>query len=107
MKNINHLALGAALTLLVGGASAADMVNNYVDGMGGVVKNASGECWRTSYQDTDKKLEECGYPAPVAEDVVQTSTDKLELVASPTAASLTTTVEGDIQVTGAMLFGFE
>ena len=89
---------------LVSAALADDMVSGYVTGGAGgtVVKNSSGECWRSQYDKTTEKLPECGYeePAPVVEAQV-------EVVAAPTAASITGKVMHKITIGAAMLFGFD
>jgi len=96
---------GLAAICLVGvvsGAVAEDMVSGYVTaGSGSVVKDGSGNCWRSQYDNTTDKLPECGYeqPAPVEAQV--------EVVATPTAATITGTVQQKITIAAAMLFGFD
>ncbi|MCB1774668.1 MAG: hypothetical protein KDI88_13715 [Gammaproteobacteria bacterium] len=81
------------------------MVKNFVtSGSGSFVKDSSGGCWRTSYEDTTDRPVECGYPAPAAEMVV---TKQVEVVAAPTAATLTTMVMEKIEIAAVMLFGFD
>ncbi|MCP5438403.1 MAG: OmpA family protein [Chromatiaceae bacterium] len=81
-------------------AMAEDMVNNYVESpSGSVVTNPYGECWRTPYQDTTEKLEECGYAKPKSMSV--------EVVATPTAATITAKVMEEITIAASMLFAFD
>lgn len=106
--NIKHVAAivgcAAAIALSVN-VAADDMVNNFVtSGSGSFVKNSAGECWRTSYQDTSDKPVECGYPAPKPEMVM---TEQVEVVAAPTAATLTKMVMDKIEIAAVMLFGFD
>ena len=76
-------------------------VEDYVSSpYGEVYKNTYGECWRSRFDDTTDKLEECGYEKPVV--VVEK-----ELVLAPTAATLTTTVAEEINIRAALLFGFD
>lgn len=85
-------------------AMAEDMVSGYVTpGSGeGVVKNSSGECWRSQYDETTDKRPECGYkePKPVVEA-------QIEVVATPTAATVTGKVMKKISIAAGMLFGFD
>jgi len=110
-KNVNLI---LAAMVLVGSASLAiaeEMVPNYyTDGSGSVIMNSGGKCWRTTAQDTTDKRVECGYPAPVVEEVVVVEEPVVvtqEVVAAPTAASLTTTVDELITIDAAVLFGFD
>lgn len=80
-------------------ATANEMVENYgVSSDGAVVTTGFGGCLRTSYKDTDEKLVECGYPAPVME---------VEVVATPTAATITAKVVEKIAIAAKMLFAFD
>jgi OOP family OmpA-OmpF porin len=103
---INTMAVAAAFCVnaaFVSSAMADDLVNNYVtSSTGSVLKDSSGECWRTGYQDTAEKLEECGYEKPMA--VV---TEQVEMVAAPTAASITAMVAEKVEIAAVMLFGFD
>lgn len=81
-----------------------DMVKDYVKTTSGeVVKTSYGDCWRSDYDKTDEKLQECGYPAPEPVKVEK------EVVIAPeaTAASVTTTVYEDIAISAALLFDFD
>ena len=97
---------GLAVIGVVGFATAAiaeDTVSGYVTaGSGSVVKDSSGNCWRSQYDETADKLPECGYqePAPAVEAQV-------EVVATPTAATITGTMMQKIVIGAAMLFGFD
>ncbi|MGV6825588.1 MAG: OmpA family protein [bacterium] len=106
MKSINKIAAVAAFGLVaLSGPLAADghMVKSYlVDSAGSEVKSSSGECVRWSKKTDDKRVN-CGYPAPVAEVVTATQ----EIVAAPTAATVTTTVDEYISMTAAILFKFD
>jgi OOP family OmpA-OmpF porin len=97
---------GLAVIGFLGLASAAvaeDMVSGYVTGgSGAVVKDSYGNCWRSSYDETTNKLPECGYEEP--KPVVET---QIEVVAAPTAATITSTVMQKITIGAAMLFGFD
>jgi OOP family OmpA-OmpF porin len=62
-----------------------------------VIKNSAGECWRTSYSDTDKKLEECGYAKPEPEEVA---------VVEPPKPAPTKVIE-KITLSANMLFDFD
>ena len=107
MRSFNGIGLMLAAALIVANASVAaeEMVPNYyTDSSGTVIKNTDGECWRTISKDTTDKLIECGYPAPPAEAPVVVTQ---ELVAAPTAASVTTTVDEMITIDAAVLFGFD
>ena len=99
--------LGVVLSIMSVSAFAEDgmgMVNSYVKSAGGVVKNSYGECWRSRFEETTEKLEECGYAPPPPPVVV-----KQEIVIAPaaTAATVTTTVFEDIAISAALLFGFD
>ena len=105
MKSVKFLR-GLIGTALVGFASvsvADDMVDGYVTGgAGGVVKDSSGGCWRSQYEETTEKLTECGYPAPAP--VVEA---QVEVVVAPTAVTMTEQVKEKIVIGAAMLFGFD
>jgi OOP family OmpA-OmpF porin len=81
---------------------ANETVNNYLrSGTGEVVTDGSGECWRTSYADTTEKLVECGYPG------AETMSRQVEVVAAPTAASVTSMAMDDVEIAAIMLFAFD
>jgi len=104
--NLVQVLRGIAVVGLVGFMSAAvadDLVSGYVTaGSGSVVKDSSGNCWRSQYDETTDKRTECGYqePAPVVEAQV-------EVVATPTAATITGQAMQKITIAAAMLFGFD
>ena len=103
MNMVSKLALGGivlAQLSLSGPVMASEMVKNYVQSVAGVVMTGSGECLRTPFMDTDIKLVECGYPAPVEEVDV-------EVVAAPTAATVTAQMADKIAIAAEMLFGFD
>ena len=103
MKLFTRTLIGTlALTSLVSTGVLAEDVKSYVTGASGITKNSAGECWRTPYM-TDAKLEECGYakPAPAPAPA------KVEVVAAPSAASMTTKVAEKITLSAAMLFDFD
>lgn len=82
---------------------ADDMVEGYVKSpYGAVYKNSFGECWRSSFKETTEKLEECGYQKPTPTMVI-----KQEVVAAPTAVTVTTKMEEKINIRAALLFGFD
>jgi OOP family OmpA-OmpF porin len=103
MKLTKRINLTLTAILLFGGVSLAvaeEMVPNYTkDGAGSVVTDSAGDCVRTPNMNTPDKLVECGYP----EKVMVTK----ELVAAPTAVSMTTTVADVISIDAAVLFGFD
>ena len=106
MKKLN-LILGMAIIgsqLAISGiASADEMVNSYVKSSGAAVLNSAGECWRTGYSDTTEKLEACGYVMPAPEP----ETAKVEIVATPTAATISTKVMEKVTIAANMLFAFD
>lgn len=102
LQIVRGIAVAAAIGIAPN-AMADDAVSGYVTGAAGsVVKDSAGNCWRTGYQDTSEKLPECGYaaPAPVVEAQV-------EVVAAPTAATVTERVMEKVTIAAAMLFGFD
>ncbi len=100
MKKLIIPALVLAVVLTQSVVLASDFVNDYVASpYGEVYKNSYGECWRSRFEDTTEKLEECGY---VNEIIVEQ-----ELVVAPTAATLTTTVAEEINIRAALLFAFD
>ena len=108
MIKLKDLALATTFGLVLSVMSVSafaedDMVNSYVKSAGGVVKNSYGECWRSRFEDTTEKLEECGY-APPAPVVVEK-----EIVIAPAepAAPEITTVFEEIAISAALLFGFD
>ncbi|MCG6967621.1 MAG: OmpA family protein [Chromatiaceae bacterium] len=100
---LNKIMVAALFATQLGfsaGALADETVPNYVEAPSGtVVKSGSGECVRTRFDDTTKKLEECGYPAE--------PTMEVEVVAAPTAATITATVSEQITIAASMLFAFD
>ena len=104
MKKLN-LILGMAIIgsqlAITGIASADEMVNGYVKSSGATVLNSAGECWRTGYTDTTEKLEACGYVMPEPE------TARVEIVATPTAATISTKVMEKVTIAANMLFAFD
>ncbi len=93
-------ALFGAQVTFSAGVLAEDTVKNYVDtSSGSVITNSYGECWRTSYDDTTEKREECGYE--------KQQTMEVEVVTAPTAATLTTKVMEEITIAANMLFAFD
>ena len=103
MKKKLVLALALSATLLQTSIFANDgFVKDYVASpYGEVYKNSYGECWRSRFDDTIDKREECGYEKPKTLMVEQ------ELVVAPTAATLTTTVSEQINIRAALLFAFD
>ena len=100
MKKIIIAMLALAVVLSQSTVIADDFVNDYVSSpYGEVYKNSYGECWRSRFEDTTEKLEECGY---VKEVIVEQ-----ELVVAPTAATLTTRVAEVINIRAALLFAFD
>jgi len=97
---IPSIALAAVLSQSSVIAAGDGFVEDYVTSpYGEVYKNSYGECWRSRFEDTTDKLEECGYPAPV---IIEQ-----ELVVAPTASTLTTTIAEQINIRAALLFAFD
>jgi len=98
---IPSIALAAILSQSSVIAAGDGFVEDYVTSpYGEVYKNSYGECWRSRFDDTTDKLEECGYK-PAAVIIEQ------ELVVAPTAATLTTTIAEEINIRAALLFAFD
>jgi OOP family OmpA-OmpF porin len=89
------VALGLAVVILPVSANAGDdLVQSYVKNpYGQVVKNSFGECWRSQFEDTTEKLEECGYMKA-----------KAEVVEAPPVME---TVFETIKINAALLFDFD
>lgn len=102
MKKQAILAAAFSAVLFQPTAFAGDgFVEDYVGNpYGEVYKNSYGECWRSRFEDTTEKLEECGYEKPVV--VVEQ-----EMVIASTAATVTTTVAEEINIRAALLFDFD
>lgn len=103
MSKLYKSLLGSIVLVSFSGlATAEDMVHNYAtSSSGSVVTTQYGGCLRTDYEDTSKKLEECGYekaPEPVME---------VEVVATPKAATITAKVVEKIAIAANMLFAFD
>jgi len=99
-KRVNLILAAGVLVAGVSLAVAEELVPNYAkDGAGTVVMDGAGDCVRTLDKSTPVKLVECGYP----EKVMVTE----EVVAAPTAVSMTTTVDNVINIDAAVLFGFD
>ena len=99
---IPSIALAAVLSQSSVIAAGDGFVKDYVTSpYGEVYKNSYGECWRSRFDDTTDKLEECGYAKPVPVVIEQ------ELVVAPTAATLTTTIAESINIRAALLFAFD
>ncbi len=97
-------ALALAMIISQGSAMAEEdgFVDDYVSSpYGEVYKNSYGECWRSRFEDSTDKLEECGY------EKEQTLVVEQELIIAPTAATLTTTVAEEINIRAALLFAFD
>jgi OmpA-OmpF porin, OOP family len=100
-------AVGLAASLVP--AIAQDMVKGYVTGTSGtVVKNSAGDCWRSQFDESSSKLPECGYaePAPAPAPALAPGA-ALEVVTTPTAATITGTMMERITIAAAMLFSFD
>jgi outer membrane protein OmpA-like peptidoglycan-associated protein len=99
MKFIALAAIFAAQAMIGSSVFAEDMVKSYVkDSSGAYVTSGSGECVRTSYE-SDVKPTECGYAAP---EVV-----RVEVVETPTAASVSAKVQEEVVIGASMLFAFD
>lgn len=99
------LAVALSLVLWQSSVVAEDgFVNDYVTSpYGEVYKNSYGECWRSRFDDATDKLEECGYEKPAPEPIIV----EQEIVAAPTAVTVTTQVAEEINIRAALLFAFD
>jgi len=100
--NVNKLLVAGLFSTqacLSAAVLADEAVKNYVDSSGGSVTNASGECWRTPYEDTSERREECGYE--------QEQNVEVEVVAAPTAGTVTAIAMQQVTIAANMLFGFD
>jgi len=100
-----QVVLAAALTafLFQSAVFAAErFINDYLSSpYGEVYKNSYGECWRSRFDEATHGLGECGYEKPKVPIVEK------ELVITPTAATLTTSVVEKINIRAALLFDFD
>lgn len=105
MKQITrYFLIPTAVVLLSSSAVHADddLVNGYIGASGSIVTNSYGDCWRTGFKDSSSKLQECGYaPEPVVE------VTRVEVVKTPTAASVSMKKKEKITLGASMLFGFD
>jgi len=100
---LKYLALAAVIAATSNFAFAEDMVKSYVrDSSGAIVKSGSGECVRHNFM-TDVKPTECGYAAPMP--VVETI--QVEIVETPTAATVSAKVQEEVVIGANMLFAFD
>jgi OOP family OmpA-OmpF porin len=76
------------------------------DSSGAPVMNPYDECWQAAGGST-ATMEACGDVVPQAAVVTPMPRAQLEVVTAPTAASLTGTVDDQIEIAAAMLFGFD
>ncbi len=98
---IKNIILAAAVAATSNVAFADDMVKSYVrDSSGALVKDGYGECVRHNDMSAEKPTE-CGYAAPVIETV------QVEVVETPTAASVSAKVMEEVVIGASMLFGFD
>ncbi len=101
---LNKIVLAAAFAVSAvfsGTVMAEDMVKSYVKSSdGSFVKSGSGDCVRTNYESGEKPTE-CGYAAPVVEVM------RVEVVETPTAASVSAKVMEEVVIGASMLFGFD
>jgi|GEM_PF-708898 len=112
MKTLKTLVLAIAISslamLTTTAIAGGHMVNEYVtDSAGQVWKNSYGECWRDRFASTDDKKEECGYEPPPPPPVVEAPAPVIEAVVAPTAATVTMIKEEIINISAALLFGFD
>jgi OOP family OmpA-OmpF porin len=92
--------VGSQLAVSVQALADDEKVPNYVKSSSGVIKTSTGECWRTSYSETNEKLEECGYAKPEPEP------EPVKVVAVETPKPVTKVVE-KITLSGNLLFDFD
>lgn len=96
-------AIGLAASVVP--AIAQDMVKGYVTGTSGaVLKNSAGDCWRSQFDESSSKLAECGYAEPAPAPAPRAS---IEVVTTPTAATITGKMMERITIAAAMLFSFD
>jgi len=112
MKTLKTLALATAICSLAMMTTAATadghMVNEYVTNSSGQVwKNSYGECWRDRFAATSDKKEECGYEPPPPPVVEAPAPVVVEAVVAPAAATVTMIKEEIINISAALLFGFD
>lgn len=96
-------AIGLAASVVP--AIAQDMVKGYVTGnSGAVLKNSAGDCWRSQFDESSSKLPECGYAEPAPAPAPRAA---IEVVTTPTAATITGKMMERITIAAAMLFSFD
>ena len=106
-QKISRVLAVLCMASLGAGVYADDMVSGYLTSSSGkLVLDGDGDCVRVPSQPTDKKLTECGYPAPVVAAEPPPAA-KVEMVVAPTAATITKKIEEKISIAAAMLFGFD
>lgn len=112
MKTLKTLVLASAVSSIAMISSSAiaggHMVEAYVTNSSGQVwKNSYGECWRDRFASTSDKKEECGYEPPPPPPVVEEPAPVVEAVVAPAAAAVTMVKEEIINISAALLFGFD
>lgn len=103
-KNIILMLAVVALVFATPGYAAGDKVETYVlSNDGKPVTSTYDGCVRTTRKDSTDKREECGYekPKPKAE------TMKIEMVETPTAASVTLQKDQKVVIAASILFPFD
>lgn len=103
MNNMKKLGIVTTLLAFAFAAPAysdGHMVNTYVNSAGGTaVMDTYGECVRTTRKDSKDMREDCGYKKPVEKSV--------EIVATPTAVSVTAKKEQKVVIAAKILFDFD
>jgi OOP family OmpA-OmpF porin len=99
-KSITLALTLSAFALAIPAMADEDIVNGYVvSSSGKAVTSSSGECVRTNPKNSMDKREDCGYKKPVEKS--------MEIVATPTAVSVTAKQAKEIVIAAAILFGFD
>ncbi len=100
-RRATTIGLAVALALVTAGVQAAGRLT---DSAGGAVKNNYDECWNAA-GGAAQAMETCGDAASQAAAPEPAAT--VEVVATPTAATVTETMMQKITIAAAMLFGFD
>lgn len=101
-KKIIFLLALAALAFAAPGYAAEDKVETYVlSNDGKPVTSTYDGCVRTTRKESTDKREECGYEMP------KPKTIKVEMVETPTAASVTIQQEQKVVIAASILFPFD
>jgi OOP family OmpA-OmpF porin len=101
-KNVILTLVCAALAFAVPAYAEEEMVDGYVvSNDGKAVTSTYDDCVRTTRKDSMDKREECGYEQPKPKTVT------VEMVETPTAASITVQKEQKVVIGASILFAFD